>query len=128
MGSYVYRVTAQTITLPSGEAAHVAKYAYKPTYSGWDGGDAQNRKWAFKSGCFASDRMTLKSEFIALVSERPDGLQVASVYHNRFGLKTFLDDPTFSSDRMPFIGYIKQHGKRWVESTAEEANAPWRDA
>ena len=30
MGEYVYRVTAELVTLSDGRKAHVAKFAYKP--------------------------------------------------------------------------------------------------
>ena len=110
MGMYMYRVTAELVTLSDGRKAHVAKYAYKPWRS-WDG-DKANAKLHFQTGCARSESMTLKSDLIiTLEKEDTEG----RLYANLRGLRTFLDDCTFGvADVMPCVGVVRRDGKRIV--------------
>ena len=105
MSAYVYRVTAQMVRLADGSTAHVAKFAYKP-YWGFDA-DEKNQRAARRSGVFASERMVLKSDKIAILGESFDGKFDGVVYSNPTGLKTFYDDLTPGTEKMPKIGNLK---------------------
>lgn len=102
MSAYVYRVTAKTVKLDDGRTAHVAQYAYKPYGFGFDAAK-ENQRAARLSGCYASERMTLKTPLIVSLSK--DG-QDGVLYNNPTGVKTFYDDTTFGTDRMPQIGTV----------------------
>ena len=107
MGMYMYRVTAKLVTLTDGRKAHVAKYAYKP-WRNWDG-DAENARLHFKTGCIASENMKLKTDLIVTLDDEDSE---GRLYHNRRGLRTFLDDCTFGEpDTMPCIGRVVRVGK-----------------
>ena len=55
MGTYVYKVTKETVKLSNGELANVAKFAYKPVRSFWRDGHHANSRMHFRSGCTAND-------------------------------------------------------------------------
>lgn len=103
MGMYVYRVTKNRIVI-DGKDCQVAVYAYKPTYSGQQVGEKYwsaeqvNAKWAFKSGCMAKTNIT--ANYIAIMSK--DNVHV-TVYGNPDKLRTFYDDVTMGTERMPYI-------------------------
>lgn len=97
MGMYIYRVTAKMVKLNDGRKAHVAVFAYKP-YRADNVED--NRKMAFMSGCYASERLKLKSDL--LVTLTADG-SIGELYHNPKGRKTFYDDINFGTEHMPKI-------------------------
>lgn len=99
MGMYMYRVHAKLVKLVDGRKAHVADYAYKPWHD-----PALDNKLHMKTGCFASERMTLKSDLIVTLDD--DKLE-GRLYHNPRGLKVFLDDATFGTESMPYVGRIE---------------------
>ena len=103
MGMYVYRVTKNRIVI-DGKDCQIAVYAYKPTYSGQQVGEKYwsaeqvNAKWAFRAGCMAKTNIT--ADYIATMSV--DNLHV-TVYGNPDKLRTFYDDVTMGTERMPYI-------------------------
>jgi hypothetical protein len=103
MGMYVYRVTKDRVVI-DGKDCQVAKFAYKPTYSGQQVGDKYisaeqiNAKWAFKSGCMAKTNIT--TDYIVTVSN--DKVH-ATIYGNPNRMRTFYDDVTMGTERMPLI-------------------------
>ncbi len=110
MGVYMYRVTAKTVKLETGELAHVAKFAYKP-YNSFFSGDRDNAKMHFRSGCVASENMDLKSNFIVTLDERGE---TGTLYGNPTGLKVFIDDYTFGSEKMPRLSDVRKAGKYYA--------------
>ena len=103
MGMYVYRVTKDRIVI-DGRECQVAVFAYKPTYSGQQVGDKYltaeqiNQKWAFKSGCMAKTSIT--TNYIATMTN--DKVHV-TVYGNPNKMRTFYDDVTMGTEKMPYI-------------------------
>jgi len=103
MGMYVYRVTKDRVVI-DGRECQVAVFAYKPTYSGQQVGDKYvsaeqiNAKWAFKSGCMA--KTNINTDYIATMTN--DKVHV-TVYGNPNKLRTFYDDVTMGTERMPYI-------------------------
>ena len=103
MGMYIYRVTKDRIVI-DGKDCQIAVFAYKPTYSGQMVGDKYwsaeqvNAKWAFRAGCMAKTNIT--ADYIATMSV--DNLHV-TVYGNPNKLRTFYDDVTMGTDKMPYI-------------------------
>lgn len=61
MGTYVYKVTAERVTLSDGGKANVAVFAYKPWYSGFDA-DEVNRKMEWESRCHIAERYVRHSK------------------------------------------------------------------
>ena len=106
MGMYMYRVTAKLVTLADGRKAHVAKYAYKP-YRTWTM-DGENMRMHFRTGCYSSERMTLKSDLITTMTDEDAS---GRLYSNPRGLRVFLDDETLGTEHMPCIGTLRRNGK-----------------
>ena len=93
MGTYVYRVTAKRVTCSDGKQANVIKYAYKPTYSGWDA-DKTNARWHFKSGATASDAMAARGNITDRIVHGDDEGRVyedSKVFENPNKLGSFAD-------------------------------------
>lgn len=103
MGEYIYRVTAKVVELNDGRKAHVAKYAYKP-YFGFNT-DPENRRMHFRSGCTASDRMTLKNNLLVVLDEKGEA---GVLYDNAKRLTSFSDDATFGTKRLPRIADVSR--------------------
>ena len=107
MGQYVYRVTKEKITI-KGITAQVAVFAYKPTYHYQQVGnkclspEQINNRWAFKTGCMA--RTKIDTDYIVLTN---DERTTFSIYKNPNKLRTFLDDSTLGTDKMPFVESIE---------------------
>ena len=90
MAAYIYKVTAEIVTLDDGRQANVAKYAYKP-YNDW-GPDAEkaNRRMWQKSACGIAERYVEKSEkFTGLVVMGDDRTAYNALEFNE---GTFYDD------------------------------------
>jgi hypothetical protein len=116
MSAYVYRVTKDTITLEDGRKAQVAVYAYKPTYCGcvglngkYETAEQTNRRWAFKSGCFAPTK--IRHDLLITLS---DDKMHGSLYENKKKLVVFYDDSTFGSEAMPRIGNAVLRGSKYI--------------
>lgn len=106
MGMYIYRVTAKLVKLADGRKAHVCKYAYKP-YSNFFEGEKHNTRMHFKTGCFASEKLKLKTDLLVTFDTHE---HMGNLYHNPQGLRTFYDDCTFGTDAMPRIGTVHRVG------------------
>ncbi len=108
MGTYVYRVTKETVRCADGELANVAIFAYKPSF--YD--PSQNAKWEFKSGCVASDRMAAagrltkrivlgkKDEETGKITIYPD----SEVFVNLHNLGSFYDNTLGMPNQLPKAG------------------------
>lgn len=110
MSAYIYRLTSKLVKLNTGQTAHVATYAYKPTWAGshmasgkYITAEQQNNKWAFKSGCVAARRLELKSDLLVTLSL--DG-KTGEVFENPLKQKVFYDDSNFGTVRMPKVGDV----------------------
>ncbi len=103
MGQYVYRVTKEKVRV-DGYTCQVAIFAYKPTYSFQQIGNRTyspeqiNQKWAFKTGCMA--RTKIDTDYIVTFS---DDRKSYAIYENPNKLRTFLDDSTLGTSRMPLV-------------------------
>lgn len=62
MGAYVYKVTAETVTLIDGRKANVAKFAYKPYYGYSEEADKMNARMARDSACHVAERFVKTSK------------------------------------------------------------------
>lgn len=90
MGSYMYKVTAKTVTLTDGRKANVAVYAYKP-YRNW-GSEQQNVRIHFQTGCVSADNWAAKGKRTGLVVG--DTSPGAAVWECNAG--SFIDDYLFN--------------------------------
>lgn len=61
MGEYIYKVTAKKKTLADGTQANIAIFAYKPSYSFFDG-EKLNRRWAAQAKCHLAERYVKTSK------------------------------------------------------------------
>ena len=111
MGQYVYRVTKEKVKI-DGYTAQVAVFAYKPTYSFQQVGDKcisadqLNHKMAFRTGCMAKTK--IDTDYIVTFSE--DRTSYA-IYENPSKLRTFLDDATMGTSKMPLIKSVDAYAK-----------------
>jgi len=96
MGTYVYRVTAETVLCSDGVEANVAEYAYKP-YGFFD--DAINRKMHWKSGAQSSDNMAAAGRLTGRIAIH------GRVYMNRDRVGSFYDDSlgSMALERLPNV-------------------------
>ena len=111
MGQYVYRVTKEKVKI-EGYTAQVAVFAYKPTYSFQQVGDKcisadqLNHKMAFKTGCMAKTK--IDTDYIITFSEDRESY---AIYGNPNKLRTFLDDSTMGTPKMPLIKSVDAYAK-----------------
>lgn len=62
MAAYIYKVTAETVTLDDGSKANLAKYAYKEFYGGYGiDADAMNEKAYNESRCYLAEKFVKES-------------------------------------------------------------------
>lgn len=102
MGTYIYRVTAKKIKCSDGVMANVAIFAYKP-YGGWDG-DKVNKKFHFKSGAVASDRLAATNKLTDRIVFAHDGvIDETHVYRNLPKCGTFHDEYIGNATSFPLI-------------------------
>lgn len=113
MGMYVYRVTKDRIVI-DGKDCHIAVYAYKPTYHGQQVGekylsaDQINAKMAFKTGCMS--KTNIHTDYIVTLSSDK---KEAAVYCNPNKYRTFYDDSTLGTDRMPYYNSYSNNNGVW---------------
>lgn len=114
MGTYVYRVTKETVVCSDGQKANVAIFAFKPCFS------PDDAKMAFKSGCVASDRMAAKGDitdrvvigFKDDVSGKVKVYLSSAVFKNIHNLGSFYDSTIGMPNQFPTIdGVIPRIGK-----------------
>lgn len=106
MGTYVYRVTKETVRCSDGELANVAIYAFKPWFD-----SKMDAKLNFRSGCVASDRMAaagrltkrvvqgFKDEKTGKIVVYPD----SAVFSNLHNLGSFYDSTLGAKNQFPTI-------------------------
>ena len=111
MGQYVYRVTKEKVKIDD-YTAQVAIFAYKPTYSFHQVGnkcisaDQLNHRMAFKTGCMA--KTEIDTDYIVTFSE---DRRSYAIYKNPNKLRTFLDDSTLGTSKMPLIKLVNAYAK-----------------
>lgn len=105
MGTYIYRVTKETVRCSDGELANIAIYAFKPW---WD--SKLDSKLAFSTGCVASDRMAaagrISKRVVIGVKDDVSGKIVATgsaVFHNTHNLGTLYDDTLGMPNQFPKV-------------------------
>lgn len=108
MGEYIYRVTSKVVKLTDGRTAHVAKFAYKPYWSVFSG-NKENARLHFKSGCVASENMTLKTDLLVTLDEKGE---VGSLWSNTGNFKVF-SDYAFGKEGLANIGHVVKVGKAY---------------
>lgn len=111
MGQYVYRVTKEKVKI-DGYTAQVAIFAYKPTYSFQQVGnkclspEQINNRMAFKTGCMAKTK--IDTDYIVTFSKDRESY---AIYGNPDKLRTFLDDSTMGTERMPLVKAYDNYAK-----------------
>lgn len=101
MGVYVYRVTAERVKTPVGEA-NVAKFAYK---NRWD----LPANIMVRSGCVGSVRMFANGNATDLIASVGDDGTIYAVYRNCNMVPLFHDTFYGKEGVLPVL-YTKQNG------------------
>ena len=106
MGTYVYRVTKETVACSDGEKANIAIYAFKPF---WDA--KRDAKLNFQTGCVASDRMAAagrltKRIILGRKNETTGKIEVyenSEVFLNVQNMGSFYDSTLGMKNQLPRV-------------------------